>query len=157
MPNHVENDLTVKGDVDEIRRFFEEVKGGRKDGTEDVLIDANKLIPYPKVFEDKDSDGSGFEGFNSGGYEWCVANWGTKWGMYSFEPPVFKKKSAKVTFSTAWSPPLPLVLKMSEMYPNLKFSLRYYECGMGFCGRYEAKAGVVMLDRTEDYRGNRGG
>ena len=152
MPNHVENDLTVKGDMNEIRRFFEKVKGGR----EDVLIDANKLIPYPKVFEDKDCDDR-LEGLNSGGYDWRVANWGTKWGMYSFEKLVFRKKTAKVTFSTAWSPPLPLVLKMSEMYPNLKFSLKYYECGMGFCGRYEAKAGVVMLDRTEDYRGNRGG
>ena len=97
------------------------------------------------------------DGFNSGGYEWCVNNWGTKW------PPsdlVLLKNSPThllYQFETAWSPPVPVVEAYSKKYPELTFKLRYYEAGMGYQGRLTVKAGNVSDQWNGDYRGTLGG
>ena len=165
MPNHCSCDLRINGNPEDIQFFFDAVKGN------DKPIDEDQLIPYPERFKKLDEEakihndhvqktGVGnymTDGYNSGGYEWCLKNWGTKWGMYSFSEVTHYQKSAKVTFSSAWRPPLPLVLKMSELFPKLKFSLRYYEQGSAFKGLYRTKAGQVLEESTDSYSGKRGG
>jgi len=92
--------------------------------------------PYPKM---KD-------GFNSGGYHWCCENWGTKWGFCN---PVLEDEfedRLEYRFDTAWSPPIPLVRKMGEMFPKLKFTLRYEEPGMNFEGRFVMDGGGESED-----------
>lgn len=96
------------------------------------------------------------DGFNHGGYEWCVQNWGTKWN--ASEPELYEgRRSLHYTFATAWSPPLPAVVKMSEKFPELLFTLRYWEGGMGFQGVFKVKGGECLKDLCGDYRGYRGG
>jgi len=104
------------------------------------------------------------DGFNSGGYEWCIKNWGTKWGICNAELGNADYISAdsisyelEYTFDTAWSPPTPIVKKMSEMFPSLTFTLKYFEGGGGFNGLYVCEKGEVIRDLTGDYFGNRGG
>lgn len=168
MPNHVDNDLIITGpkkDRDALRE--------RASGDHDAL-DANKFIPYPEKFRVLDEARREAEmkaergeitreeawavkdGYNSGGYEWCIENWGTKWGFYDVEE---KHTSDKLfyNFFSAWSPPTPVIRKMSEEFPKLTFSLRYYEGGSGFKGAYVAKGGVVRKDDTSGYSGRRGG
>ena len=156
MPNHCESDLTVVGDVSIINALLERYKG---EG--DELLDADKIMPYPQKFKDIDAayerGESERDGFNSGGYQWCVSNWGTKWGMYEFSNLTRKPRSVSLSFQSAWSPPLPLIRKMSEDFPQLRFNLRYFEGGAGFQGIYTVKAGIVLVDETNDYRGSRGG
>lgn len=48
-------------------------------------------------------------------YDWCIANWGTKWNAYGFE---FRDDDT-IKFETAWSCPEPVLQKLAEMYPNI--------------------------------------
>ena len=166
MPNWCEDDLFVKGGSKETRRF---VKYAAGDGSP---LDFNRFIPYPDGFLRADRNRyivSALgplaqileipvqkDGYNSGGYEWCVANWGTKWNASS---PVVRitKTGATYRFSTAWSPPTPIIIMMSEMFPRLKFTLKYYEAGMAFQGVFTCKAGRVVTDDHYTYCGGRGG
>jgi len=47
------------------------------------------------------------------------------------------------SFECAWSPALPVILKMSEMFPKLKFDLSYEEEGRGFKGKFVCKNNKV--------------
>lgn len=66
------------------------------------------------------------DGYNSGGYEWCIQHWGTKWGFCDTARYI-RPRSVVYTFNTAWSPPVPLIEKMSDMFPKLTFILNF-EC-----------------------------
>jgi hypothetical protein len=90
------------------------------------------------------------DGFNSGGFEWCVANWGTKWGFCSPKLEYEDEECLEYHFDTAWSPPIPLVKKMGEMFPKLKFILKYWEPGMNFEGRYVMDGGKLSEDMSRE-------
>lgn len=91
-------------------------------------------------------------------YSWCVANWGTKWNA---QDTVFKKdptdQEATICFDTAWSPPIPVVETLSRKFPRLSFTLRYWECGVGFKGLFRVHNGTVIANATFSYHGSRGG
>lgn len=75
-------------------------------------------------------------------YEWCIKNWGAKWNAcgYDGSPPEFENNC--ISFQTAWDAPLPIVKKMSEMYPDLEFTMEYADEDIGHnCGRYTFKGG----------------
>lgn len=97
------------------------------------------------------------DGFNQGGYKWCVANWGTKWGFCHSRIVGEDDGSISYQFDTAWSPPSPLIAKMGQMFPELKFELRYYECGVGFQGCLRVEGGHVVENWEGNYHGDRGG
>jgi hypothetical protein len=168
MPNHCDCDLSISGDPAIIDSLLERYKG-------EVPLDANKIIPYPKHFAEADRLWSEAheqnkngklpwdevvkikDGYNNGGYEWCVMNWGTKWGMYDFTDLIRKPRSVFLSFQSAWSPPYPLIKKMSEHFPDLTFTMKYFESGMQFKGTYKVKAGIVIVDESTSYQGTRGG
>jgi len=91
MPNWCECDLLVDGPADAIRAFKTTV------ARDTEALSTDKLIPYPVRFEKKDDAAAKWEkdhladpktdwskrpkdGFNNGGYDWCIKNWGAKWG-----------------------------------------------------------------------------
>lgn len=169
MPNWCENDLYVRGSKEELEKFKEAVRGTGHDG-EEKLICEDKIIPYPENFrlldvaaeEYRQKYPIGFkippkDGFNQGGREWCLENWGTKWGFVEVELVVESDDELQYTFRTAWSPPNPLIRKLGEMFPNLEFEFRYFEGGMGFNGILSIKEGQAVDDRTGEYFGSRGG
>jgi len=144
---------------------------GRRKG-KDTVFDFGKIIPYPEEYAKADDFAREWEerakkdktidwslrpqdGYNRGGYEWCIKNWGTKWN--AAEPYIDdfedKTKGVYIHFDTAWSPPIPIVDKLIELYPDLKFKLKYWEGGMGFKGVYSK----TMNQCDNKYRGNRGG
>jgi len=184
MPNHCSNDLRIHGNPVLIQEFIEFAKAKRKthdiEGKEEEFEEAlscDNFVPYPQAFKDQDEkaceatremrklpkkkrDWSKLpkDGFNSGGYEWCLANWGTKWGCYDASDWKLYKRSAMIRFDSAWSPPIPVIHAMAKRFPKLKFTLRYYECGMGFKGCLQVKGEDVLKDEYSDgYRGHRGG
>lgn len=127
----------------------------QKEGkTEEVAnTEALKKYPYMK------------DGYSEGGYFWCCDNWGTKWGFYDIELVEENYREGKndkysellYNFNTAWSPALPLIKKMGEMFPLLEFDLRYFEQGEGFNGMFLMKEGKVYQDKSGEYFGDRGG
>jgi hypothetical protein len=156
--------LFVYGDADALRNLVEFAQD------EHEAFSANQFIPYPEEYRKQDEiakiargngDWSVKDGFNSGGYEWCCANWGTKWGCYNSrkEAHVDKGKRSKLAYSfdSAWSPAIPVIVAASIRFPSLRFKLKYYECGAGFKGTFQVRNGVVMENSEFPYRGVRGG
>lgn len=172
MPNHVDQDLIVTGDVATLKEFLAFAQ------EEDILLSADKFIPYPQNFKDLDEKGKllreecertkdwskymGFkDGFNSGGYQWCRENWGTKWGIYDTviksQKLTGKKGRVKFNCNSAWSPATKIVLAMGQKFPTLDFDMKYYECGAQYKGHFIVQNGVVVKDSDEHYTGRRGG
>ena len=98
-------------------------------------------------------------------YDWNIANWGTKWSFSLHEGPVDDpalypdpdQGYLTGTFESAWSPPLSFFEKVSADFPECTFTLRYFECGMGFQGLVIFEAGETTEEYSSDYRGSRGG
>jgi Ferredoxin-like domain in Api92-like protein len=88
------------------------------------------------------------DGFNSGGYEWCCENWGTQWNFC--DPRLLSEtdESLYYEFGTAWSPPIPVILKMGEGFTMLRFELQYFEHGMGFNGILVIEGGQFVMGRV---------
>jgi hypothetical protein len=173
MPNWCENDLMVEGPKAVVEEFLQFAAG-------ESAFDFNRFIPYPEEFrrldeavEAWDGEHAGRpdydwrarpkDGFNSGGHEWRVRNWGTKWPAFhvEVEEPVngYDGKTLEVTFhfDTAWSPPRPVIARAAELYPALSLDLRYFECGCQFNGQFCCGGGEVECDESGTYFGNRGG
>jgi len=89
------------------------------------------------------------DGFNNGGYEWCCENWGTKWNVRDiiFDSEIKKEVNKyvwRVSFDTAWSPPIPIFHKIAEKFPNISFSASYMEESIGFEGEFMVDKGKVI-------------
>jgi hypothetical protein len=171
---------------EELKRFVNYAKD-KNVHDEDLVTD--KFIPYPKRFYESDKKSAKHsekirkatehitdpkerdkivkkmggwhlkDGFNDGGYDWCLRNWGTKWGICHSKliDTNFDIGKALYRFDSAWSPPTPVIHKMSLMFPNLTFTLKYWECGCAFKGTYKAQNGNIIKDVSSHYTGGRGG
>jgi len=89
-------------------------------------------------------------------YDWNCMNLGTKWGIcYSELLKEHYRKNGKgrliYTFQTAWSPCLPVIKAMSNKFPKLHFTMKYYEAGSGFKGTFICKKGKVIKNQQKDY------
>lgn len=72
-------------------------------------------------------------------YDWCVANWGTKWDVNTNGDTAEVEDgelAVEVWFDTAWSPPIGFYEHMESL--GFKVDAFYHEPGVGFCGRYTA-------------------
>ncbi len=75
------------------------------------------------------------QGFDMAGYNWCIANWGTKWNLA--EDVMCEKVDDHLYvyhFDTAWGPPAIWLDHVAELFPELRFELAYHEPGMAFAG-----------------------
>ena len=67
-------------------------------------------------------------------YDWCIANWGTKWDarveQFDDEDP----KSVYVYFETAWSPPTAFLEWFCKQHPDTIFDCDYDVVGCFFEG-----------------------
>lgn len=170
MPNHVEHDMSVRGPAEDLRAFETFAQEGER------LLSANKFIPYPEAYARPDAEREAWwkldktnrgpmppDGFNAGGYEWCVDNWGTKWGIYQSQKITHANRMGTVvgdlgySFQSAWSPALKVIEAMSRRFPSLRFKVRYYEMGCQFQGHFVVKNGVIQTNERLEYNGERGG
>lgn len=171
MPNWCENTLYIKGKKADIGVFLESVRGGRD--AEPTAFDFAKVIPYPEEFQRADNARSAWEeanknipwnerppapqdGYNQGGYQWCCANWGTKWNACDANAWM-TTRGCTMRFNTAWSPPSAVIVKASELFPELSFRLKYWEGGAGYKGVLEVKGGHTLEQWDDNYIGHRGG
>lgn len=82
-------------------------------------------------------------------YTWSIDNWGTKWNAYDGYVNEVEEDCFIVFFYTAWSPPMPVLEKICELFPFLTIEMEYQEEGMGF-------AGIAGCDPGGDYYDNEG-
>lgn len=134
MPNHISNKLTlISDDVAEREKFFAVLVGDDKDLP---LIDFRQFFQYPKIFKDLDDIAEQYEkdhpedrvwknrpkdGYGSGGYQWCIANWGTKWNAYAQH----RVDEFSIYFKTAWNTPKPIFEAIAKKFPDLNFMVEY--------------------------------
>lgn len=183
MPNWCENELKIWGKPEAVQTVLDHIRPDSNDNPHEAqLIDFDKIIPYPEEYRVKDEIAKKAEaewralpegerppyntlpkdGFNSGGYDWCVRSWGTKWNacdvMQMMDETKGQVRKFGFGFSTAWSPPEPVVRALGELFPTVNFQLKYWEGGVGFKGTLEIRKGECVKDETDNsYRGHRGG
>ena len=167
MPNWCYNELIVIGKG--VAKFAEFAK------TKDKALSFNNFIPYPKKYAKLDRIAKKWEeehpdnpyegpkdGYNQGGYEWCYKHWGTKWDASSIDDDcdcgqlsIYDDKTKLLEvmtyhFDTAWCPPEPVIYKMAEMFPHLRFELYYSEEGEAFRGELIIANGDVISKKCEE-------
>jgi hypothetical protein len=187
MPNHCDHDLYVTGPKEEMKRFFEYIKNSFEEdqGNENYINLAVKAIPYPperEIIENKIKEWAiennvKYEDilnhkiwgcpirdwYNSGGYDWCIKNWGTKWGIYSlkleadYNDDKYEEWDFSLTFETAWTPGKRIFNAIAKLFPLLHFNLSYFESGTMQSGNFVWKDGVLITEDYVKYYGKRGG
>lgn len=126
MPNWCNNKLYIIDKKTKIKKATSKFLDEKGD------IDFQKILPRPE---------------GEDWYDWNIRNWGTKWSSSECS---FNTRQNSVVFSTAWSPPLPVIIKLAEL---LKCELRliYFEPGMGFAGDLVvSEEGECVMDNTFD-------
>jgi hypothetical protein len=156
MPNHCYNHLTIEGDNDELKRFKEFAQGPHPgDEGQDIRVEdgsmkrlppeieplcCDKFITMPEEILKKDG----------AWYEWCIKNWGTKWGCY--ETIVSSSDGVlQYDFQSAWAPPCIVVTEMGRLFPALRFHHYYEEPGCDFEGDLIIENGQVVTDDCRKY------
>lgn len=150
-PNWCACRLDVIGTVEDIKRFILLVQHQESDAEKLLrLVAGNKL---------KDNDLFSFERIvpcddvpESQWYETHCARWGTKWDACDVECDVdscIDDESVWFRFETAWSPPIPIIDRLHELFPAMSFTLEYEEPGVGFAGTYSATPDGIS-DETYD-------
>lgn len=185
MPNYCENDLWIQGGPKDVAALLAFVGADRNP----VEFDFNAIVPYPKRYAAMDAEyprfpvdgslgmaayvskwGTNLNGFNSGGYEWCCDNWGTKWRASNVRRRDYG--DVCVTFRTAYYPPKPVIIALAKRFPFVTLRLEYFERGMQFAGGFAClskedfdqydregpwEAGAVVNEWESEYKGHRGG
>ena len=75
-------------------------------------------------------------------YDWCRKYWGTKWNTYSNK----QDDEDTIIFETAWSNPEPVMLKLSEMYPEATIEHWWADEDMGNNSGYRVYRGGQSVD-----------
>ena len=68
-------------------------------------------------------------------YDWCVANWSTKWDIGDADIFDGNTNFIEFSFSSAWSPPINIFSKMKEQGYYVK--ARYAEPGLDYAGIWQ--------------------
>jgi hypothetical protein len=85
--------------------------------------------------------------------EWSFKHWGTHWNVDGKDDVQLERKSptlATLHFDTAWTPPVPAISKLAEMFPMVEMRLEYCEPSMGYVGEIVLAGGVEVSHRPRD-------
>ncbi len=147
MPNHVTNILRFTGDAKTVQAMREAVAFTNHPG----CIDFGKVLPVPEnIYMGNLGQAERQLYGKNNWYDWCLANWGTKWNAYDF--PDIAPTDGSFRFNTAWNAPHPVIQKLSEMYPDLTIHHLWADEDIGSnCGEKTYKAGQVLDEHYPDY------
>ena len=122
IPNHVKNVIKIsklkKDDIDIILNLIASPLS--EDRPTEYAIDFDKIIPEPRdesecPDEYKVNKESHIESLKDrpwfNWYKWHIDHWGTKWGAYDCYTKI-GKTWIMLVFSTAWTPPMPIISKL---------------------------------------------
>lgn len=148
MPNWVFNHVFIEGVPEQIQKvkdqlnkpFIENYSKGQEIYSNPIFSFRNIIAPP----EDKLDEYFGTHGFKDGGeqgntplnwYNFNNREWGTKWDVavpdvvkyHETELQEESDTSLHYKFDTAWSPPIPVIKKLSEQYPELTITISYEE------------------------------
>lgn len=125
-------------------------------------VNFGSIVPEPRdLKEDEDTVMPGW-------YSWRVNNWGTKWDVGDIDESEITYDElesdtasstgwityprVRVQFATAWAPPTPFVMALSEKYPDCIILLEFEEGGIGFEGELLMKGGEIEYEAERDMK-----
>ena len=123
----------------DVRVYIDHTSKSRIDDMENIFSNDypfNMIIPMPDDILRHNltaEDRAKSEGRNW--YDWCVANWGTKWDAYEVRVQRLSDTSLYVMMETAWSPPIPIFEKLVEL--GFEVSAYYLDEGWNYIGQFE--------------------
>lgn len=80
-------------------------------------------------------------------YDWCIANWNTKWNAHN----CYLLDDHSIEFQTAWSTPENIIKVLSEKYPSLEFEVSYADEDFGYnVGKYTYQNGEIIREYLPD-------
>jgi hypothetical protein len=126
MPNWCNNNITISGDEGTIRTLTAVLKSLKTDDEEQSGDVFKSLIGLPQHMSDGD--------YKEKWYDTNIGWFGTKWDI-SYDEHAFTFTKNEISFfcETAWSPPIPFLQNLCEMY-KVNANLFYSEGGVGFAG-----------------------
>jgi len=147
MPNWCSNNLSIEvSDPKQLVKVIQAITNNSE-----RPFDFNRIIPIPEELADTSSPNKnnpdelkakyGFADW----YEWRVFNWGTKWNASDVELDIETPQQLHIRFNTAWSPPMPVIKKIAEMFSFASITLDWEEEG-GYYGKSEFEEGVMTSD-----------
>jgi hypothetical protein len=120
MPNWVTNHLTIEAENEE--RLHEIMTAIAYDDKGLGTIDFEKIIPMPEnIFRGNLGDEERQLYGKNNWYDFGIAHWGTKWNSAPKDDPHKYAGGNRLEFQTAWDPPEPVIVRLSEMFPDAQF------------------------------------
>jgi hypothetical protein len=142
MPNWCSNSITISGSTETIKTLWDDAQTNWKN--EDYgLLDA--MVPMPRALKGTTSpapdDGSQpYVDGHTNWYDWCVANWGTKWDVSDEGLEYVDNEDGTSSIvgymDTAWAPPIEAYNKFLDLMDGVSIEATYHEPGMDFLGEY---------------------
>jgi hypothetical protein len=154
MPNWCSNTLELSGDKEVIKKITDWHKDRQSGKTDDVGL-FSLFYPTPKelattTYPNPEPNEDLIKKFGSSNwYDFQTTNWGTKWDANEVCMAVESENGIRLSFDTAWAPPIAFYEKLSRDYPELNISASYYESGCDFCGTFESDFGEETLSITD--------
>jgi len=140
MPNWCENELVIRGPEASVEALIRSFRSS------DSPIDFDKVVPQPTDVT---------------WAAWRERHWGTHrparapFGLRKLLSPDGRLR-VRISFSSAWGPPVGILLALSESAPELSFCLFYFEGARCFRGYYKCEGGAVVNCDETGYWGPRG-
>lgn len=140
MPDFVANIVTFGGDKERIKEMLLAVQNDEY-GPGSISFD--KIIPMPPELDIEcgrsKTDPQVIRNIQKYGvpdwYDWRREHWNTKWDAGGYEKGRDYSQCDKLAFRTAWFEPVPVIQKMSEMYPDIEFTHQWAGEQLGhYCG-----------------------
>lgn len=141
MANFVTNIVHFEGAPERIM----DLRSSVQDNSMVSGIDFNKIIPMPSgLWMGGITPDTRAKYGKNNWLDWSIANWGTKWNAFSFDDDDHFSNST-ITFVTANNAPVPIVQRLSEMYPDITMRHQWADDNVGYnCGQRIYKAGSVI-------------
>jgi hypothetical protein len=152
MPNWCSNDISISGSPEVIKKLVEFVGKPITKGEEKMDEPIFSLANIKSSTHDINPETALFP---SGGpddwYHNNINSWGTKWDVTGNVSRCWNEGDDGVTYSfdSAWSPPTPVVERLSEIFPEVSITHTFHESGCDFWGIDKYEGG----EKTEEVGG----
>jgi len=135
----------------DVRVYIDHTNKKRIDDMENIFSNDypfNMIIPIPDhIFRGNLGQDEREKYGKDNWYDWCIANWNTKWDAYNVSVQRLSDTSLYVMMETAWNPPIPIFEKLIEL--GFEVSAYYLDEGWNYIGQFECgEAFYFDVDKT---------
>ena len=130
MPNHVYTRISISDPTKKQKEILKKIEK------------AEGLCRYYKPMP-KELEGTTSPSHKPNWYDWCLENWGTKWGCYDFEID-----DEIISFTSAWSPIGDNIIRMfAKDFPSFTYS---WEEEQGYGSEMDYEGGECIMQSDYD-------